>query len=103
MGYILSIFAEDGNHANYYETKEAAYAGFVEQLGHDPSEQNRMSWDNKDTMRARDDWGRSLEVFVAPVSITSGKQYEKLGRAYDRRECGIDTAEDRKLLGAAGW
>ena len=103
MGYIISIRAEDGAHAHYCQSESAAFAEYASQVGRAISNHEMERWNSHARMSCNDDWGRSISLFPAPYGIKSARGYIALCRAYDNRECGIDTAKDRKMLEAAGW
>jgi hypothetical protein len=103
MGFIVAIDAEDGRHAHFFNGEHAAIAGYEDQIGRKLSEKEIDQWNNNNRLSKSDDWGRRISISPAPYNIKSAKGYLALVKAYDNRECGIDTAKDRRMLEDAGW
>jgi hypothetical protein len=83
MTYILLIRAEDGTHSHVYPSQEEAEKGLIDQMGYAPE---------RIVGRHVDDWGRVLIIETRPDNWTEDRE-ELLGRAYDRRECGLPLSQ----------
>lgn len=99
--WVLTIAAEDGQHVSVHGTRAAAAKAFVDQAGPGLSVQAQAdAFVARTTSRtaAVDDWGRRISLGLAPFGISTARQMEAYRRAFDARECGVETAAQRKLL-----
>jgi len=104
----LSITAEDGTHNHVHKSYGAAIDALCAQLGIDMDIEidDDPRWRDEPlraNRRYTDDYGRRLVIERMPSGITTAKQLDRLGEAYDARECGIATKAQLALLARANY
>ena len=103
MAYLVIINASDGTHVHYFKGLDKAREEYFAQIGRAPRQEDSDAMEVCGMLIEADDWGRRILLKQAPEGIKSARGYAALRQAYDRRECGVATASDRRRLQAAGW